>query len=81
MILPHPHEEWTLFSLAGQLIWLERNPYMPKCQGCGFDPWSEHIQESTNECLNKQNNKLTSFFLSQIDKNKKLKNEHFYTFQ
>ena len=25
------------------------------CQGCGFDPQSGHVQESTNECINKWN--------------------------
>ena len=30
------------------------------CQGCGFDPRSGHMQESTNECINKWNNILIS---------------------
>ena len=36
------------------------------CQGCGFDPWSEHVEESTDECINKWNNKPLSLshFLS-----------------
>ena len=25
---------------------------VPICQGCRFDPWSGHIQQSTNECIN-----------------------------
>ena len=36
------------------------------CQGCGFDSQSGHIKESTNECINKWNNKKLS--LSQINK-------------
>ena len=27
---------------------------VPMYQGCGFYPWSGHIQESTNECLSKR---------------------------
>ena len=26
---------------------------IPMCQRCGLDPWPKHIQESTNECINK----------------------------
>ena len=33
---------------------------IPICQGWGFNPWLGHIQESTNECMNKWNNKLIS---------------------
>ena len=33
-------------------------------QGCGFNPQSGHIRESTNECINKWNNKLISASLS-----------------
>ena len=33
-------------------------------QGCVFDPWSGHVQESVNECINKWINKSLS--LSQI---------------
>ena len=34
----------------------------PICEGYGLDRQSGHIQESTNECMNKWNNK--SVFLS-----------------
>ena len=34
---------------------------VPTLQGCGFDPQSGHMQASTNECINKWNNK--SMFL------------------
>ena len=42
-------------------------------EGCGFDPQSGYIQEATNECMNKWNNKSISLsplflFLSQINK-------------
>ena len=37
------------------------------CQGCGFDPWSEHMQESTNESINKWNNKPLSLSLKSIN--------------
>ena len=33
-------------------------------QGCGFNLRSGHIQESTNECIKKWNNKLMSVCLS-----------------
>ena len=33
-------------------------------QGWGLNPQSGHLQESTNECLNKYNNKLTFLSLS-----------------
>ena len=36
---------------------------IPIHQECGFDPQSGHIQESTNECINKQDNNK-SIFLS-----------------
>ena len=42
--------------------WSEPLPPPPIRQGCGFDPQSGHIQESTNECISKWNNK--SMFLS-----------------
>ena len=32
--------------------------------GGRFDPWSGHIQKSTNECITKQNNKSTYLILS-----------------
>lgn len=35
---------------------------VPIRQGCGFNPWSRHIREATNECGNKWDNK--SVFLS-----------------
>ena len=30
-------------------------------QGCGFDPWSGHLKESINECINKWNINLSLF--------------------
>ena len=36
---------------------------IPIHQGCGFDPRSGHIQESTNECIKKCDNKLMSLSL------------------
>ena len=33
---------------------------VPICQGCGFDSQSGHIQETTNECTHKWNNKSIS---------------------
>ena len=33
-------------------------------QGCRFYPWSRHIRESTDECINKWNNKSMFLFLS-----------------
>ena len=44
---------------------------VPIQQGCGFDPWSRHIQGATSECMNKWNNNSMFFFLKSI--NKKLK--------
>ena len=35
----------------------------PGCKG-GFNPWSGHTQELTNECTSKWNNKLMFFSLS-----------------
>ena len=32
-------------------------------QGCGFNPWSGHVQESTSECINKWND-ISMFLLS-----------------
>ena len=34
---------------------------VPIRQGSGFHPWSGHIQESTNGCINKWNNKSIFF--------------------
>ena len=48
-----------LIALAGLLNWLEHYPYT---KVTGFDPQSRHIEESTNECINKWNKK--SVFLS-----------------
>ena len=42
-------------ALAG---WLSRVEHHPTHQGCRFDLWSGHVQESTNECIHKWNNKL-----------------------
>ena len=33
-------------------------------QGCVFHPWSGHMQESTNECINKWNSRSMSLSLS-----------------
>ena len=49
--------------LAGWLSCLQHCP--PDRQGCGFDPWSGHIQEATNEYINKWNNKSMSLSLNQ----------------
>ena len=32
-------------------------------KGCRFNPWSKHIAEATNECINKWNNKSLSLKL------------------
>ena len=65
-----PHIKITAQALAGQLSWLE---VVPICQGaCRVDPRSGHIQESTNEYLNKQNN---SMFLSDPHPQDQLKNK------
>ena len=48
------------------------------CQGCGFDPQLGYLPESTNECLNKENNKSMVLSLSSINnilKNYYLKKE------
>ena len=37
---------------------------IPTCQGGGFDSPSQHIQESTNECINKWNNRRVFLSLS-----------------
>ena len=37
---------------------------VPVRQGCRFDPQPGHVQEATNKCVNKWNNKSTFFFLS-----------------
>ena len=47
------------WALARYLSWLEHHPNILRLK---FDPWSGHIQDSTNECINKWNNK--SMFLS-----------------
>ena len=36
----------------------------PICQGCGFNSMSGHMQEATNEGINKWNNKSMSLSLS-----------------
>lgn len=66
-------------ALAGWLSWR----IVLMCQACGFNSWSGHIQESTNECLNGWTSKSVSVFLpppfslflslSQINKFKKWK--------
>ena len=33
------------------------------CKGCGFDPWSGHIQEATNECISNWNNSTNRYGL------------------
>ena len=45
-------------------------------QGCGFDPWSRYIEDSTNECINKWNNKSMFFSLS---KKKSINKKYFKT--
>ena len=42
-------------------------------QGCGFDPWSGHTQESINECMNKWNKELVFLSLKSINKIKNKK--------
>ena len=47
-------------------------------QGCVFDPLSGHIQESTNECISKWNNKKNQCFALPLSKkiNKEEKSEY-----
>ena len=45
----------------GQVTQLVKSIH-PICQGCRFDSWSGHMEESISECINKWNNK--SMFLS-----------------
>ena len=42
--------------LGGSVGW----SIVPVCQSCRFDPQSGHIQEMTNECIDKWNNKSVS---------------------
>ena len=49
-------EPW-LSSSVGQKV-------IPLHQGCGFDPWSGHIQKSANGYINKWNSKLMFLSLS-----------------
>ena len=52
-------------SKPNKLPWLETHVVGVSLmhQGCRFDPWSGHIQESVNECTNKWNNKAVSLSL------------------
>ena len=50
----------SLRALAGQLSW---QSIILMHQGCGFDPWSGHRQEATNEYINKWNTKWMFLFL------------------
>ena len=38
-----------MLTLALAREWVGWNVF-PMCQGCGFDPWSGHIQESIRGC-------------------------------
>ena len=51
-------------AMAKGLSCLERPPLH---QGSRFDPCSELVQEATNECINKRNNKSMSVSLSKIN--------------
>ena len=57
----------NIWTLAGQLSWLEGGLYRPRCR---FNPQSVHIRESNNQCINKQN-KSMFLFLSLISIKKK----------
>ena len=52
----HESGTWPGSSVGSNVILMR--------QGCGFDPWSGHIQESTNECVYEWNNKSMSLSLS-----------------
>ena len=58
-------QPWPCSSVASSVVHIH--------QSCGFDPWSGHIQESTNEFINKWNNESgslsLSLSLSQINQN------------
>ena len=51
------------FALAVLLSWLEHHPNQTP-QDRVFDPWLGNIQKSTNECINKWDNKSLSLSLS-----------------
>ena len=46
---------WLVSSVGWSIV--------PIQHGCGFDPWSGHIEETTGECICKWNNKLISLSL------------------
>ena len=47
---------WLGISVSLKVVWLG--------QGCRLHLWSGHIQEATNECIHKWNNKWIFLFLS-----------------
>lgn len=38
------------------------------CQGCGFNPQLEHVQEATSQCMDGWNSKIDLFLSSKIKK-------------
>ena len=56
MVTKKQLEPWP----GGSVGWSD----VPIRQGCVFDPWSGHIQESTSEYVDKSSNKSMSLSLS-----------------
>ena len=80
------HYQIKIFFLRTAQLWPSCSAgwnVVPMCHGCGFYPWSEPIQKSTNAFMDEWNNKsmVLSLFLSLLKKNQLKKQTALITYK